>query len=826
MANTDPVIFSITDDAPDGKALITVPGGVGLYRRTAALEIAMHVGHGFTAKAQLKGCFVRLGANGDSFLNVLIPGAQDSEGFDVGFAWDSVAGVSFAGGAALEATIPIRARLPFVSLDALHVILTPQIGASTSIGIELSADIGASLLGVIAATVQRIGVQAQLYLDGAPPAGAIAVGPLGATFDFKPPTGAGLSLNVAGILNGGGFLSIDVAKGQYAGVLSINLLGMGITAIGIINTKPSFSLFAIISANFEPVGIDIGFGFTINAVGGLLGVNRSADLKALADSVRTNAISSVMFPSDPVANAPRILSDLERMFPRTDGEFLIGPMIKMGWGKPAGMISISLGIIIEVPTPRIAILGILKVLVPPLEEALLRIQVNFIGSIDFSAQFLRFDASLFDSRMITYSLDGDMVVRLRWGNNATFVVSAGGFNPRYVPAADLDIAPMRRISINYLPTKDNPRLRADSYYAATSNTLQHGARIDLYAAAMGFGIKGFLGYDLLLQLSPLHFEAEFSGNIAVIAADEELMSLGLDLLFAGPSPFHVKGNVSFRLLFIKVRVGLDETFGSPDAPALPTADVAAAFRLQLKNPRNWSAILPGQGQLLVQLRAKLEIKDGEILAHPSATLEFSERAIPLQVKLQRFGAATPKAEDFFDITGMTAGSALTTQPVRGEFAPAQFFELSNDQKFAAPAFQEFVSGVRADPTALARFSKAVTRDIGYEDGVQDTAAEDGIKLFTGARYNVDVATARATLGGSAVARSDVFRERTASLATGREVQFSKSGYRVVDADSMQPNATIGALDNHVGATQAMQQLIAVNPALSGRLLVVPTHDLV
>jgi len=58
--------------------------------------------------------------------------------------------------------------------------------------------------------------------------------------------------------------------------------------------------------------------------------SESADgLDALVQGVRTNAIESVMFPHDVIANAPRILSDLARsFFPPADGTFLIGPMAR------------------------------------------------------------------------------------------------------------------------------------------------------------------------------------------------------------------------------------------------------------------------------------------------------------------------------------------------------------------------------------------------------------------------------------------------------------------------------------------------------------------
>ena len=730
--------FSVGDDNPAGEELLTLPGGIGLYRRKVALALQMEVGEGFSADIRFENCFVRMGAGGDSFLELLIPGLQESAGFDFGFRWDTSRGVSFSGGGALEATIPLRAQLPFVKLNTLHLIAKPEGGApgeAAKFPIELSVDASASLLGVIDVAVERMGLIADFYIStsGPRPKNAIPIGPFAAELKTKGPSGAGLSVNIAGVLSGGGFLSIDIDKGQYAGVLSLQLLGIAVTAIAIITTKPGFSLFAMISVSFRPVGLDIGFGFTINAVGGLLGLHRSADLKALAQAVKDNAIASIMFPADPVANAPRILRDLDRTFPKVQNQFLVGPMLEVGWGKPTGMFTLSVGVIIEVPDPKIAILGILKVLVPPLEDAaLLRLQVNFIGSIEAAQQFLRFDASLYDSRLVFYTLEGDMCARLRWGANANFAVSVGGFNPRFVPAADLEIPSMRRVSVNLIPSGDNPRLRMESYYAATSNTLQHGARIELYAVAAGFGIKGFLGYDLLAQVSPLYFSASISGAVAVLAGGEEIMSLGIDLLLEAPSPFHVQGGVSFKILFVRIKIGIDETFGSSDAPAVPEFDVAAEFNRQIGSARNWTAALPAQGAMLVQLVPRMTVGENDVLAHPSAVLEFNQRAIPLKQTLQRFGAAKPVGPVFFDVSGLrTTAGDLFGDPVRTEFAPAQFFELTNDQKMSSPAFKELDSGFRADAARLVRFAKPVERDFGYEDGVRDAEAVDSPLLVLG-----------------------------------------------------------------------------------------------
>ena len=46
---------------------------------------------------------------------------------------------------------------------------------------------------------------------------------------------------------------------------------------------------------------------------------------------------------------------------------------------------------------------------------LLRLQVNFLGVIDFEQERFSFDASLFDSKLLCFTLSGDMAMRLYWG---------------------------------------------------------------------------------------------------------------------------------------------------------------------------------------------------------------------------------------------------------------------------------------------------------------------------------------------------------------------------------------------------------------------------
>jgi hypothetical protein len=834
MAN-EKINFSLGDKSSQPVELLTFPGGIGLYRKVVNLDLNLDFNQGLSADVKIIGCSVQLGSNGDTFLDVLIPGSQNSQEFDLTIRWNSNSGVSFGGGAGLEVTLPVRANFPILKLNALHFIATPALNsdpnAAFKIPLEVSADISGSFLNVIDATVQRFGINAELSVAGANPLNG---DPFGASIDIMPPAGAGLSLNIAGILNGGGFLSVNNELGVYSGNFTVNLLTFGVTAFLIINTRPSFSLLAILNADFRPVGLDIGFGFTINAIGGLMGLHRGADLEALRDGIRNNAVASLMFPANPIADAPKIFSDLSRFFPVIQNEFLIGPMLELGWGKPTGMITLSVGLIIEIPNLKFALPGIMKVLVPPgIDSAPLRIQVNLLGWVDFSQQFLGFDASLFDSRLVLYTLDGDMSARLRWGSNANFAITVGGFHPKYTPSADLQLGSLRRVSINLLPTSDNPRLRIDSYYAATSNTLQHGARIELFAEALGFGLKGFLGYDLLVQLSPLYFDASFGGMVAIIAFDEEIMSLRLDLRFQGPSPFHIDGEVSFEfgiIITASITIPVHATFGSEDSPALPDVDVANKFREQLKNPRNWTAQLPSQNQLLVQLAPKLAIADNEVLAHPSSSLEFNQHTLPLGEVISRFGAAKPAKENTFDLLELSTSKGILkvdNLPVKSEFAPAQFFELSKDDQISAPSFVNLKSGLKADGASLVSFSKASKYDYGFEPHVIDKVAKDDdapfIKFFLS---DLNRSAALELLKGSALTKSDLYQERVANLPTGNEIKMASGGYRIVDKSSLMPIADMGVIDNHIAANRIHSEILAKSPELSGRLMVIPEHDLV
>ncbi len=100
------------------------------------------------------------------------------------------------------------------------------------------------------------------------------------------------------------------------------------------------------------------------------------------------------------------------------------------------------------------------------------LQVSFIGAIEFDKSRGWFFASLFDSRVLFITIDGEMGMLIAFGDDANFVLSVGGFHPRYSPPA-LPFPTPQRIAIDILNTSV-ARIRAEGYFAVTSNSVQFG----------------------------------------------------------------------------------------------------------------------------------------------------------------------------------------------------------------------------------------------------------------------------------------------------------------------------------------------------------------
>ena len=236
------------------------------------------------AEFQLVGLEFVLSAEGaDGFIAAILPKNGVGFGTDLTIGLSTRDGIYFRGTTNLEITVPAHVQLGPVEVQGLTISATPS---ADGIPIGLGATLRVSL-GPLTASVEGIGLTATLGVRSAMDGN---LGPVDLGLGFKPPKGIGLAVD-AGMVTGGGYLYFDPDTGEYAGAIDLTFAGtVAVKAIGIITTKmpdgsPGFSLLIIMSAEFA-TGIQLGFGFTLLAVGGILGLNRTMNLQALIDGVR------------------------------------------------------------------------------------------------------------------------------------------------------------------------------------------------------------------------------------------------------------------------------------------------------------------------------------------------------------------------------------------------------------------------------------------------------------------------------------------------------------------------------------------------------------
>jgi hypothetical protein len=695
---------------------------------------------------------------------------------------------------------------------------------------------GSLQLGPIGASVDRIGVLVELN-ERSDHQGTF--GDMDLQLGFKPPEGLGADLDL-GPVAGGGYISYDDTKKEYAGILQASfgmpLAAIDLELIGILDTvmpdgSKGYSFLIIVTVDFPP--IQVGFGFTLNGVGGIAGINRSMVLSALQSAVHNGTADDILFPADPITNATDIISKVSAVFPPAAGRYTFGPMLEMGWGTPQ-LVDFQLGLIIEVPDPiRLAILGLIKVGLPTLEIPdpdllLVDINIDVVGTVDFDQKLLVIEATIYDSRVVEFALAGDMYLQLSWGATPQFVLSLGGFNPHFQPPAG--IPALRRLSIGL--SAGPVSVSFTTYLAVTSNTFQCGADLEAHASAGGFSVHGYLSFDALFIFHPFSFQTEMSAGVDVLKGSDVLLQVALDLKLSGPKPWIGQGTATLHVLFVSASVGVSFTIGDAGAAdPLPQVAVLPLLSAALSDNRNWSALLSDDLARSVTLTTPSG-QAAQVIVHPMGRLSVDERVVPLDFAISKFGNDAPSDGATFSIAGVQFnGQSLTGQDssdATDYFARAQFVNLVDGDKLAARSFELFHSGKQMGaatvqaPARQAQLTEEFT--LYYVDDVEFASTRVQARQYT---RPVDLTMA--LLGQSAGSHAPARNKGDAKYAVPgakSPIAVSDPQYVVVSTADLTINASVSPA---AGVTQAqaaasLRAYMSANPGAAGTLEVVALYE--
>jgi hypothetical protein len=679
----------VADPAGARQTLFTAPSvvfdaaaiaaGLGI---TADLNPSVHL--------KLEDGRIKIGSEGaDGFLSSILPAEGITAKVDLEASWSHRQGLSVKGGAGLSTVLDLHQKAGPLRVDSLALALKggPE-GLTGAFGVS-----GGASIGPVSATVADLGAEIALKFRRG------NLGPVDLGARFMPPKGIGLSVDARGIVTGGGFLFRDEAKSLYAGAMQLTLRDdITLKAFGLIATRMpdgsrGYSLIVFITAeDFRPIPLPLGF--RLLGIGGMVGVNRTFDQDVLRQGLKNGTLATLLFPRDPVGNAPTLIRNLATAFPARRGSYLLGILAKIGWLSPS-LIVMDLALILEFGSrTRLLALGRISAQLPSADNDLVRLNMEAMGVIDFDAGTAAIDAVLVDSRLAhKFPITGSAALRAGFGGGPSFILSVGGFNPRFAPPANCPA--LERVSIA-LSSGNNPRLVCEAYFAITSNTVQFGARAALYASAAGFSVEGEVGFDVLVQLMPLHFIADFQARLQLKRGSHNLFMVGLKGSLEGPRPLRVSGKATFEILWCDFSVRFDTTLVKGERPPLPAAvNVRAQLEQALGAASSWSTQRAATEKHGVALRSlPPAAANAPIVLDPLGQLLVKQQVVPLNTgrDIEVFGGAPVTGDRRFAVTATLAGTPLPRAPHQAAFAPAQFFEMTDDEKLAAPSFESMDDG--------------------------------------------------------------------------------------------------------------------------------------
>jgi Family of unknown function (DUF6603) len=616
-----------------------------------------------------------LAADDDGLLASVLPAGGLRLPFDFGVLLASDTGLRFHGGQGLRLPIPAQVSVGPVTLTQVTLTLAADGGA---VHLDAASTLSTSI-GPLDAVVEGLGLRLT-----AAEAAAGSLGPLDLDAAVRPPTGVGVALDT-GPLRGGGYIEHDPATRRFSGALEFRAGDVGIDALGILDSHlPGGGYALLVSLRAEFPAVQIGLGFALTGVGGLIALNRRIDVDGLRARFADGSIGRILRPEDPVRNAPALIAELDLAFPVHRGSTVIGPTVRATW---AGLVDFDIGVFLELPGPsRAVVLGSARADIVHEDRTYLALRVDVLGVIDFTAKTVSFDAVLVDSHLLgTLDLTGGAAFRLALGGSPYAVFTVGGFHPGYHPEPLVFPPTLTRVAMVHGKPNDTVYLRLEGYFAVTTNTLQFGAAAELRISFGDWSIKGETGFDALIQFIPFHFEVDIRASVHVAYRGRNLAGLTLTGSLSGPGPVLLRAKVCIDLWLFDIcfahtfELGFGGLLPLPVVADLLEAMVAAIGPDQLHG---------GATDPLVRLRTTPASLGQPVLA-PVGAIVWEQHLAPFDLAVSRVAGGRLPVE-----TVVRAESSVTASIEQDYFAPGQYLDLSDDEKLTRPTYERFGGGLR------------------------------------------------------------------------------------------------------------------------------------
>jgi hypothetical protein len=684
--------------SPDGHRLQAERFAVGIRAEGTPQGVEVRI------DLSLDGVALLFDTSGSDEFTKRVAGDEEQQvGFSTGLTWSSRHGLTFRGHIGLTAHVPVTARFGPISLDSVTLGLTTADG---TLALTAGAN-GSGRLGPITVVVQGLGLQfaARPIAQGDLPGN---FGVLDVDWSVRAPDGYGLEIAVSDDIRGAGFLARDAATDRWIGAIDLKVNRFRFT--GLVVTERD-SLIGLLW--FQGLKIPL-FGGVITGVGVLVAYRRRSDRDAFLGAMKSGGLEALMFPADPIAQAPVLAANLVQLFPYDADRTVAGILARWVFGEAAELVVVDLGLLVEFTSSdlqKIIVVGRGRARVKDLSEEQFRLNVELYGEWDIGRGELIVLASLRDSRLVGGELSGDGM--LYSGPLAGFILTVGGFNPRYQLPAQLP--ELRRLSARIIDS-DNLKLGVELYFALTSSSIQFGVEAVIWAGVSGFSITGTFQLDALIRFDfSMVVDLEFS--VTLRRGDTVLASISFTGVLEGVSPLKLDGKAKLEILFFSISVPVSLQIGDDGAVTQPEVDALEPLRQAMTAAENW--ISGGEAEMVLS-----QIEREGVWATPEGSLQMSQHVVPLEMELTRLGPSPLVRPQRFQVTDVDLAGPRNTDEVQAEFSPGVYKDLDLDESIGAPLTESLASGFElAADAAVAGVEVAGNAD--YEEFFVDAPVAEG-----------------------------------------------------------------------------------------------------
>jgi hypothetical protein len=450
------------------------------------------------------------------------------------------------------------------------------------------------------------------------------------------------------------------------------------------------------------------------------------DTDELIKGMKSHFIDRVLFPDDPVAEAPKILDQVAHVFPPQEGGFVVGPIIELGWGSQAKIVEAKIGVVLALPDPKIILLGSVRVRAPSKVAPLTDFRCEVYGEI--SADRLLIIATLRDSKIAGIAVSGDLGLLIQWGGGGDFALSVGGFNPRYTEAPSA-LKGLERLTIDLSPPAV-VKIIIKAYFAVTAGAVMAGVRGDLNADIGVASAHAWLQLDMIFRWVPrFGFAIDLDLGIDIKVFGCSFASISFKGSLEGTTPWKVAGTATVDVWFLPTfHFDLGPYIWGDAPPPIGSSQNPLTIAAEaLSEKEAWKAVMPLDGDLLVSLgRANV----AGLLAHPLAALEVTQSRIPLETHIDRIGSSGLTAHRVhLGLATTSAGPVGAMSTVTAPFAPGQFLALEGDALLARSGFDALPSGCRIGAATTPVFGSSTSADVKWHTYFRDEKKEQFNSAF-------------------------------------------------------------------------------------------------